>query len=384
LPHPWLSALACLVARAWLSAALGCPFQRLDGRSASFRTAFRKLRQRSPVVIANLTDGWPARRWSLSGFLRAHGGLSAEVRMADVGVEDAPIHQKQIRDFLNDPELRGLILFSFGDWKIHQALISDAPTPAELQGMSRQPSFSLGQQGSGSGFHAHGEAWLAQVRGRKAWMVIDPNADPPFPASPSPSTAGAWLCSHLSDNLDSFQHASNSSAWCEVQPGQVFYVPGGWRHATCNLDSFTLAIGGRDDSSSWPPLFHTVAECRHQSIELTLRASSPTLLMAKDARGATVLHQAAAVGCLRAAQLIVAASSKLAVHFQDNDGAEPLHYAAINGHVSLARLLLAANADIRARDDAGNAPLHWAALGDHQAVAEFLLPRGAAVGLEGV
>jgi oxalate decarboxylase/phosphoglucose isomerase-like protein (cupin superfamily) len=34
---------------------------------------------------------------------------------------------------------------------------------------------------------------------------------------------------------------------CVVEPGQVIYVPTGWHHATCNLDDFTLSLGGQGD-----------------------------------------------------------------------------------------------------------------------------------------
>lgn len=359
----------------WRTASSQCPFPRLAGNAPDFPEQFSRVRHRSPAVLANVTEGWRAHeRWNFSRFLAVFGALYADVRLPSVGSDDAPLRRARIRDFLSDPRLAGLIQFSFGDWPLHQALSADAPTPPALRRVSRQPSFSLGgRRGSGSGAHAHGEAWLAQVRGRKAWWARAPGAGAAAGAAAAAAAPGvpAAPCSWAGVGDEDAVAATGSR--CEVGPREVFYVPGNWRHATCNLDDFTLAVGGRDDSSSWPPLFHAIAACHRPSIEQAFKAGSASMLMATDARGASTFHQAAAVGCMRAAELVLAGSNGLGLHAQDDDGAEPLHYAAINGHVALARFLAAARANLLAEDGFGRTPLHWAAIGDHQAVAEFLV-----------
>eukprot|EP01050_Picozoa_sp_SAG11_P048920 SAG11_NODE_26449_length_345_cov_0.743902_1_plen_85_part_01 len=35
--------------------------------------------------------------------------------------------------------------------------------------------------------------------------------------------------------------------------GEALYVPAGWNHATCNLDGFTLGLGGQVASASTQP-----------------------------------------------------------------------------------------------------------------------------------
>ena len=144
--------------------------------------------------------------------------------------------------------------------------------------VSHHHIFSLGGRRTGVGFHSHDENWLLQLYGAKAWFITPPRTpspkvplgytapDPaaasfsppspplPPPPNPPPPPPDALRCTEIkvdhpcdlvspTDDIvlpDSFKR-------CLVSPGSAIYIPTGWKHATCNLGQYTLAVGGQGD-----------------------------------------------------------------------------------------------------------------------------------------
>eukprot|EP00039_Didymoeca_costata_P021951 m.345813 g.345813 ORF g.345813 m.345813 type:complete len:463 (-) comp27391_c0_seq1:34-1422(-) len=103
------------------------------------------------------------------------------------------------------------------------------PTP------SWGPVLSLGPPGAGLSFHNHGDAWLAQIRGSKLWLLYDPEK---WPAENKTIALGKY------PQVISKVIASTESdvRLCVVEEGDVIVVPRGWHHATFNLQE-TVAVG---------------------------------------------------------------------------------------------------------------------------------------------
>jgi ankyrin repeat protein len=76
---------------------------------------------------------------------------------------------------------------------------------------------------------------------------------------------------------------------------------------------------------------------------------------------ATALHQAADVGRLDAARILLRRGAGPAA--RDRNGETPLHHAAREGHLAVAELLLEHGADADSRDDGGRTPLMTAVFG---------------------
>lgn len=113
---------------------------------------------------------------------------------------------------------------------------------------------------------------------------------------------------------------------------------------------------------------------RRADIRPLLR-DDPSLARARDANRQTPLHEAARVGNVEAAKLLLAAGADATA--RDDADLTPLHVAAATGQCEIADLLLANGAEINRHDSANWTPLHWAIIEGKAAMAELLLKRGA-------
>lgn len=132
-----------------------------------------------------------------------------------------------------------------------RALSADYGVPAGIPGLARSV-FAMDGLATGHGMHKHGEAWLAQVSGRKVWWLAPPaQADAnhipgirqPFPHKEMSEAEGGWPCAWLLNNTLAI--SAGNVHRCVQRPGDVMLVPDGWWHMTCSLDEFNVAVGGQ-------------------------------------------------------------------------------------------------------------------------------------------
>ena len=124
-----------------------------------------------------------------------------------------------------------------------------------------------------------------------------------------------------------------------------------------------------------------------QSLETAVKYSNPKEVRRhlnegedpnkKNEAGETFLHQAAQVGHMEVAEILIERGAK--VNATDNEGRTPLHHAAKGGHTKVTELLIAKQAKVDSRDNNGRTPLHHAALQFRPEVVEILLDKGAKV-----
>mmetsp|Transcript_93291 Transcript_93291/g.273095 ORF Transcript_93291/g.273095 Transcript_93291/m.273095 type:complete len:456 (-) Transcript_93291:196-1563(-) len=112
-------------------------------------------------------------------------------------------------------------------------------------------NFLVGGPDSGLPFHKHGMTWQGLSMGRKAWYVMPPGSmsqelhDQTGPyIFPVRSYHGAMVG----------KKAGERPLYCVQHPGEVFYVPESWWHATMNLDRFQVAYGEKPTGKvqQWP------------------------------------------------------------------------------------------------------------------------------------
>jgi len=127
-------------------------------------------------------------------------------------------------------------------------------------------------------------------------------------------------------------------------------------------------------------IFGAIRDRNDAKVENML-AVHPELANARNYKGATPLHLAAALGDEElAARLIVCGADVNAKCDQQMlAGQTPLHIAAGRNETGIMRLLLAKNARVNAKDALGGTPLHEAAAHGSLEAASLLLQSGAAL-----
>jgi ankyrin repeat protein/L-ascorbate metabolism protein UlaG (beta-lactamase superfamily) len=108
----------------------------------------------------------------------------------------------------------------------------------------------------------------------------------------------------------------------------------------------------------------------------TLLAKNPTLIGARNAKGATILHLAAANGRSDKDVILSLLDRGADIDAGDENRTTPVFWAAQNGRQDIAELLLARGADYRRRDHFETTLLHRAAYGGCPALIEDLLAKG--------
>jgi hypothetical protein len=223
------------------------------------------LAQRAPLLITGLTDSWRAHeRWERRALLRRYGSHTFKLT-TNSNVTVATLLSER-RYHLAHAERDGCYHPVQGAYSpfLLASISDDFTIPALFGGMESVSILQMGlgdRQGRGAhdedngesesdnavadgsssgGFtpslgvppEAHGSSWLAQIKGLKRWVL-----HPPSPQKPCASYArdGRGSCA-----IDRW---SDSTLVCEHRAGEVLWLPEGWWHETCAVESFSIAIG---------------------------------------------------------------------------------------------------------------------------------------------
>ena len=124
-------------------------------------------------------------------------------------------------------------------------------------------SFGMAGRGTGVVFHLHGAVYAEQIWGKKRWFLFAPPSDAANPlfqeireAEVNMSVA-MWYTEVYPRYLhtpttnssctlgDNGHHCKNSNIEqtlyeCEVQAGEILYIPTGWKHATLNTGDYNV------------------------------------------------------------------------------------------------------------------------------------------------
>jgi hypothetical protein len=232
-----------------------CQLPKVDARAVSLEEFRKNIQERAAVLIEHGTPQWAGamQSWTADNASASHGEAVIAIQDPELLVKRgsfAPvIARRELGEYVARMEAEPNPVFWNRWMRVTDALVGDLGGGDGGHAYDHLPTrslrfhhiFSMGGVGTGVGFHAHSENWLGQVAGRKAWFV----------APPGPNSKGAdWEKKHgcewlLGEPSAAAQDPRIQS--CVVEPGQVIYVPTSWHHATCNLDEFTLSLGGQGD-----------------------------------------------------------------------------------------------------------------------------------------
>jgi hypothetical protein len=239
-----------------------CQLPRVDARAVSVEEFRKNIQERGAVLIEHGTPEWAdaMQSWNAENISAHHGDEIIAIQDPELLVKRgsfAPVTaRRQLGEYVGNMDAEPNPVFWNRWMHVTDALVAELATSGgsdphsdDAHAYDHLPTrslrfhhiFSLGGVGTGVGFHAHSENWLGQVVGRKAWFV----------APPGPNSKGAdWEkkhgCEWLLGNPSAAAQDPRIKS-CIVEPGQAIYVPTGWHHATCNMDKFTLSLGGQGD-----------------------------------------------------------------------------------------------------------------------------------------
>ena len=364
---------------------------------------FATYRFNEPVLLTGLTDHWPAStRWAeVENFLAKHGDLEVALRKQLVLGDDPDGVIQNVSEYLQSCHATGgHIQFTFENLKTFRRLAPEYASgipplmPPVLRGIHKKPAFSLGRNGTGSGMHQHEEAWLAQIAGRKVWLVAPPSEQ----AAPAVLKANKVLpCQLLGRIVAAGQPHSlpGTSATiapvqlCAVRPGEIIYVPFGWHHATCNLDPFTLGVGGRGDSSKWPALLHSIQTGDLAGLQQELSRYSdgeldPTALNDPRLVDPLPMHLAARFGPVQLLDTLVS-SGVVDPLVKDLKGYRAVYHAAYAGTTAVLEYLISTKrlAGLDEEGPGGLTALDLAVMGGHLGAVRWLLDKHSQDGGDG-
>ena len=203
-----------------------------------------------PVIITRQVSEETRKRFTRDSVLREYGSSPVAITFGGVFPVQNEGGGKKLLDPLEGARARVLAdarLMIFDTWSTAAAkqLAARVQTPSviapALAGVEDSslwlPFMSLAGVGAGLPTHRHGETWSTLLAGRKRWFVWPAGwgghqLPPPF------LNRTGWLRDHLGDG-----RGDRPLPQTVLQmPGDCFYLPTDWAHATFNLDE-SLLIG---------------------------------------------------------------------------------------------------------------------------------------------
>jgi hypothetical protein len=230
-------------------------FPQVDRRSRLSLREFRKeyLYSGKPVVITDAIESWPARsRWTLDHFASRYADTPVTVyRLGGERYEASRAETMELSHFIARVRTHSFDTYPCyvrDDWQIfmaHKELLGEYDVPKYffdwfvlLPGFMRliYPRIFIGPRGAITPLHLDiwgTHAWLAQLVGRKRWVLFSPDQQ-------------RWLydCSVQPQNPDFKRFPlfrKTKPIECTIGPGDLIFVPGGWAHEVVSLDA-TISI----------------------------------------------------------------------------------------------------------------------------------------------
>eukprot|EP00928_Gymnodinium_smaydae_P033989 TRINITY_DN24193_c0_g2_i1.p1 TRINITY_DN24193_c0_g2~~TRINITY_DN24193_c0_g2_i1.p1 ORF type:complete len:588 (-),score=118.57 TRINITY_DN24193_c0_g2_i1:139-1845(-) len=356
---------------------------------------------REPLVIRGAASNMPALAWcqgAAEEFLRRFGHLNVRPKPCSLlhhfgsqGPRRAPL---SLTEYLNQQETRssddldkvnesaeaagvGCVVFENDYGELQRSLLESGAMRSDseaLRSIHAVPIFSAAYAGTGVGFHAHAEAWLAQLAGTKLWWLC-----PPQPHG------GA---AHLRHDRPPWEYL-RPECWpcgdvrfCAVQPGDALFIPRGWWHATWNRDDLTIGVGweGSAASRSWSRSLHAIADCDPEAVRSFGDVADDAAAADQSTMWPEAFALAARIGNCELLELLLSGRRGKAALSEQVQRAAKL--AAGNGHLAALQLLLLA-ATAEGEREARLEAMHASAMAGYADIVKWLLDtRKAAPSLE--
>lgn len=152
----------------------------------------------------------------------------------------------KVRELVSSGTTTPLYYNDFDCEEFCQIIKDSIDVPALFAGPVLSTNLLLGGHGTGLPFHKHQKTWQGLLFGRKAWFVVPPlQMSRQLQDLTGPYTYPVRFWKHSALKLPLGQRP----LYCEQLPGEIFYVPRDWWHATLNIGELTLAYGEKPSAN---------------------------------------------------------------------------------------------------------------------------------------
>lgn len=224
---------------------MGCNLPRYDLHSDDIPS---DAGAKGPVILT----GWehPALDWQLSKFISTFGEFKQILKndvVRPVRNNDGDLVQITTREYVDvmNQSRHSILLFTnqVENPYFTSAVQLNYSTPEIVQHIKGIDIFSGAVTAASHALHYHGESWLGQVTGRKAWWFLPPRH----------GTPKINACHFLRDtNIMDLEE--DGMQVCLQNPGEIIWFPDKWVHGTCALDPWTIGVGAQVGNPSVPDL----------------------------------------------------------------------------------------------------------------------------------
>lgn len=317
-----------------------CDFSYADVDSITPEIVEEHFRYRQPIILTNVGKHWPAKRkWRPDKLIKTYGHMPARsYEMHGGTIQNGEWLGNETVESIISKSSAQTYAIRYGHPMV-QALKKDFETPHALSAIQRLgPILSIGNAKSTVFPHFHVESWLAQVSGRKLWIMADER-----------SGNVKWRKTHMTLNAcdistEIFAGPREKRKYfrCVVKPTEAIFVPRGVWHSTCNLDDGNIAIGY---IGGWTDRIHRAAVLGNlNDVNRALGSGADIYHSDSGAQGMTPIHTAAMAGH---ATLVKALLMRIKGRSQsDLVKATVLQETCTSGHVSVAKVLIEDRADV--------------------------------------
>ena len=164
-----------------------CDLERLDGATLDPQQFESAIRQKKPIILTGLTEGWAAADlatgWAnATAFAESFGEYDLPLRASDdLAYRGSAFAAERVRVDAYVEGRRGRAgdeaLFSNIEEPLSAALHGQYDWPEYLDGVTYDNIVGVGREGSGVPFHRHAENWIATF-GKKRWCPPQPLTAP--------------------------------------------------------------------------------------------------------------------------------------------------------------------------------------------------------------
>mmetsp|Transcript_92256 Transcript_92256/g.192932 ORF Transcript_92256/g.192932 Transcript_92256/m.192932 type:complete len:588 (+) Transcript_92256:112-1875(+) len=333
-----------------------------------FEDNYRKTYK--PFIFNGAVSGWQEEGyepWDVDGFSAAFGTMAVPLRDPELLIEmgsNAPLLEgsQTVAEYLvsmqaNDEPIP-VVESSWQQPLVRKvrSLLKPQEVPA-LKTIRGETTVAFGGQSTGVSWRMTTEQWVGQVLGVTRWFLYESTADGVTPQFRFDA------CSLLD-----FPPADLEVTSCETQPGDAIYIPAGYWYASCNTQSWNLAVGAQGSVAGLSKAHLAVLD---NDVDALGTAGKDELNSIDENTLQTPTHLAVTTSNLEMLKTLQTLGANLTI--DGGNSSTPLLTAARLGETEILKWFKSEGHSMASSDNRNSSPLHKAARFGREETVNWLL-----------